>query len=275
MKFITLNIGMLILLLLTSCTKSAWEKALEENTIEAYKAYIAADSTAEFVARARFLVDSLMEAKDISDWQTALTANTPDAYKAYLSANPEGTYVEPATKNLKSLLDIEGEKNLWDSVQQLKTFELYETYVNTYSAGIHINEATTQYRKLLYEKLNNEYAGVLTFFSSDIPYSDYLSKKKCTINGIKVRFPISESFHTEQGLWELVNKRSLMDSLLTMHFENQPVEGTISFILDTKVVQLDMNIFTDGFGFTFNFVFTKEKQDWFISELNISLPSYM
>jgi hypothetical protein len=86
-------------LLLVACNpgKRDWEKTKEQNTIEAYKAYIEKYRESEFLNLANFSIDSL-------EYLTAINSQNPDSLEYYLETHLAGEFLS-SSKQARDSLD--------------------------------------------------------------------------------------------------------------------------------------------------------------------------
>lgn len=89
----------------------------EQNTIEAYEAYIAQNPSSTNALEAKSRIETLM-------YEKAKTEESLEAYDAYLEKYPRGVFHEKARK--------ERETYLWDWAAQTHTPEAWEQYLKEY-----------------------------------------------------------------------------------------------------------------------------------------------
>lgn len=143
-----------------------WQKAKEENTIEAYKNYI--DNNEDGVYRTEAFL-KLSELEDIKQWNVAKNINTIVAYEKYLVRCPKGNYRDKANSIIENLT----EANLWAKSSNTDSYDEYDVYLRKYPNGKYAEDAIK--RK---EKLKNEHDNWIGIKSTDSieVYNNYINE---------------------------------------------------------------------------------------------------
>jgi hypothetical protein len=95
----------------------AWDKAYQENTVEAYQAYLEGDTLKKQADEAKKQIQVL----DEKAWQQACEENTVAAYQAYLNGNTLKQYADDAQKY--------ADKKAWQQACEENTVAAYQTYL--------------------------------------------------------------------------------------------------------------------------------------------------
>lgn len=139
--------------------EEAWQRALLDNTIEAYAIYYRNYITHRDEANAR---RTALEKEDKS-WQAACKENTSDAYSRFLIAYPQGRYKIEAEQRKR----VADDNAAWVVADQTGTMDAYQRYLAMYD--LHTDEAS--------EKID-ELRWVRCHAADNIPaYEEYLTHK--------------------------------------------------------------------------------------------------
>ncbi len=138
----------------------AWVKALEIDTVEGYRAYIADFPNGRHVEDARRLINEF----DDAAWKLADERDTIAGYEDYLESWPEGLHVTEAKERIAKIKAEEEarrknaeeaarqEAAAWQAAAQTNTIPSYEGYLSKYPAGKNAPEAQTRIGRLRAEE---------------------------------------------------------------------------------------------------------------------------
>ena len=138
----------------------AWVKALEIDTVEGYRAYIADFPNGRHVEDAQRLLNEF----DEEAWKLADERDTIAGYEDYLESWPEGLHVTEAKERIAKIKAEEEarrknaaeaarqEAAAWQAAAQTNTIPSYEGYLSKYPAGKNASEAQTRIDRLRAEE---------------------------------------------------------------------------------------------------------------------------
>jgi len=138
----------------------AWVKALEIDTVEGYRAYIADFPNGRHVEDAQRLINEF----DEEAWTLADERDTIDGYEDYLESWPEGLHVTEARERIAKIKAEEEarrknaqeaarqEAAAWDAAAQANTIPSYEGYLSKFPTGKNASEAQTRIDRLRAEE---------------------------------------------------------------------------------------------------------------------------
>ena len=138
----------------------AWVKALEIDTVEGYRAYIADFPNGRHVEDAQRLIDEF----DEEAWKLADERDTIAGYEDYLESWPEGLHATEAKERIaqKKAEEEARRKNAeeaarqeaaaWQAAAQTNTIPSYEGYLEKYPTGKNAAEAQTRIDRLRAEE---------------------------------------------------------------------------------------------------------------------------
>lgn len=162
---------LLILFVVLSCSKvdQEFEKALETNTIQAYKLFIQKYPDSEYSNQAE---DKMI----LLTWEKISEQNTIQSYQSFIKQFPSSEYCNNAEKKIISLS--------WEKALQENTEESYELFINQYPDSEFKDLALNNLYDLYWEKLRKgddvvEYLLVLMKdkFNCNLTYSMSLRNK--------------------------------------------------------------------------------------------------
>ena len=98
-----LNISILFAIFLTMCSspESDWQKAEENNTIEAYQSFLNKYPESSYASEVQEKIGKLIFE---SDWQKAEGNNTIEAYQSFLNKYPESSYASEVQEKIGRLI---------------------------------------------------------------------------------------------------------------------------------------------------------------------------
>jgi formylglycine-generating enzyme required for sulfatase activity len=144
----------------------AWVKALEIDTVEGYRAYIADFPNGRHVEDAQRLINEF----DEEAWALAEERDTIAGYEDYLESWPEGLHVTEARERIAKLKAEEEarrknaeeaarqEAAAWQAAAQVNTIPSYEGYLSKYPAGKNASEAQIRIERLRAEAARQQAA---------------------------------------------------------------------------------------------------------------------
>ncbi len=166
-----------------SSDEEAWVRALEKDTLEGYREYLAEFPNGKYKDKAQEQID----AYDNRAWEQAERRNTIAAYEDYLEAWPEGLHASKARERIaemKARADAIAkdaaeraaqEAADWDRAARENTVESYETYLAKHPTGKNAEEARTRINSLK-ASAADEAAWTIAKNSNVVPaYEQYLS----------------------------------------------------------------------------------------------------
>jgi len=138
----------------------AWVKALEIDTVEGYRAYIADFPNGRHVEDAQRLIDEF----DEEAWKLADERDTLQGYEDYLESWPEGLHATEARERIAKIKAEEEarrksaaeaarqEAAAWKAAAETNTIPSYEGYLEKYPTGKNASEAQTRIERLRAEE---------------------------------------------------------------------------------------------------------------------------
>ena len=149
-----------------SADDEAWVKALETDTVEGYRAYLAAFPNGRHKEDAQRLINEF----DEEAWKLADERDTIQGYEDYLESWPEGLHVTEAKERIAKIkADEEGRRKnaaeaarqeaaAWKTAAQTNTIPSYEGYLSKYPTGKNASEAQTRIDRLRAEDARKQAA---------------------------------------------------------------------------------------------------------------------
>ena len=134
----------------------AWVKALEIDTVEGYRAYIADFPNGRHVEDAQRLINEF----DEEAWKLADERDTIEGYEDYLESWPEGLHATEARERIAQKKAEEEarrkqaeeaarrEAAAWKTAAETNTIPSYETYLASFPTGKNASEAQTRIERL-------------------------------------------------------------------------------------------------------------------------------
>jgi formylglycine-generating enzyme required for sulfatase activity len=138
----------------------AWVKALEIDTVEGYRGYIADFPNGRHVEDAQRLINEF----DEEAWKLADERDTIDGYEDYLESWPEGLHVTEARERIARIKAEEEarrknaeeaarqEAAAWKTAAEANTIPSYEGYLSKFPTGKNAPEAQTRIERLRAEE---------------------------------------------------------------------------------------------------------------------------
>lgn len=129
--------------------EAAWVAALEKDTLEGYREYLAAFPDGRFADKAQEQIDIY----DNRDWATAEQRNTIAGYEDYLAAWEDGLHAEKARERIAEMKAAMSaaerdaaeraarEKADWQVAAQANTVASYQTYLGKHATGANADTA--------------------------------------------------------------------------------------------------------------------------------------
>jgi formylglycine-generating enzyme required for sulfatase activity len=139
-----------------SADDEAWVKALETDTLEGYRAYLAAFPNGRHVEDAQRLINEF----DDKAWAVAEERYTIAGYEDYLEAWPEGLHANEARERIAAIKAEEEarrknaeeaarqEAAAWKSAAETNTIPAYEGYLSKFPSGKNAPEAQSRIDRL-------------------------------------------------------------------------------------------------------------------------------
>lgn len=171
-----------------------WAEASKNNTIEAYRSYLAngyLKHEEQALQKLSILEDKL--------WASATKKNDMDSYEHYLQLfKPSGKYCSTAKKCIDDIHKKEIDEEFWATTKKSNTLSSYRKYIESGKSTTHIKEAQNivrEYDKREWKRAtdkNNEssYSDYLRVF----PDGEYTADAKQKIHNIKGRKAIWRTF---------------------------------------------------------------------------------
>ncbi len=136
-----------------SADEQAWVRALERDTLEAYRDYLKAFPNGRYKDKAQAAIDQY----DHKAWAEAEKRDTVAAYEDYLAGWPQGLHADKARERItamKAKRDAQAkdaaeraarEAHDWQQAAAAHTISAYQTYLSQHPAGAHAEDA---YRRI-------------------------------------------------------------------------------------------------------------------------------
>ena len=149
-----------------SADDEAWVKALETDTVEGYRAYLAAFPNGRHKEDAQRLINEF----DEEAWKLADERNTIAGYEDYLESWPEGLHVTEARERIARIKAEEEarrksaaeaarqEAAAWKAAAEANTIPSYEGYLSKFPTGKNAAEAQTRIERLRAEEARKQAA---------------------------------------------------------------------------------------------------------------------
>jgi len=126
--------------------ESAWQKAMDENSISAFESYLQNFPDGKHEREAQANIKQLKESVTLNNqeedviWNNANRTNTINSLLGYLNKYPSGRYCEQA-KNKILYLEEQQETEVWNSAINSNTKESYGDYLYRYPNGKYFSQA--------------------------------------------------------------------------------------------------------------------------------------
>ena len=149
-----------------SADDEAWVKALETDTVEGYRAYLAAFPNGRHKEDAQRLINEF----DEEAWKLADERNTIAGYEDYLESWPEGLHVTEARERIARIKAEEEarrknaqeaarqEAAAWKAAAEANTIPAYEGYLSKFPTGKNASEAQIRIERLRVEEARKQAA---------------------------------------------------------------------------------------------------------------------
>ena len=130
----------------------AWDIAVKQNTIEAYKDYQKNFSQGvhyEDAQREIIKLTARIETqKDEKDWSKAIDKNTIAGFELYKSQHPAGVHFADAGARISGLRNKEADEKAWTVALNQGSIQSFRQYLSVYPDGVHRREATNKILEL-------------------------------------------------------------------------------------------------------------------------------
>jgi hypothetical protein len=132
--------------------EAAWVAALEKDTLDGYREYLAEFPEGKFADKAQEQIDIY----DNRDWATAEERNTIVGYEDYLAAWEEGLHADKARERIAEMKAEQTaaerdaaeraarERADWQTAAQANTIESYQTYLSKHATGPNADTARSR-----------------------------------------------------------------------------------------------------------------------------------
>jgi formylglycine-generating enzyme required for sulfatase activity/serine/threonine protein kinase len=118
----------------------AWQIACEQNTLEAYQAYLKGHTLKRQAHLAQMRIQVLEQEADEAAWQWTCHKNSRLAYQAYLEGNTRKQHADKAKKRLKAYAQKQDDQ-AWQKACQQDNKAAYQAYLNGNTLKTHREEA--------------------------------------------------------------------------------------------------------------------------------------
>ena len=138
-KFSQTVLVILINLFVMACSseQSAWEKAVDQNTISVFESFKMNFPNSKYNIEADKNIEEL-------SWKEVVSINTSDSYELYLSKYPDGKYISFAVKKK--------EDALWTEIQKGTSYDKMIEFIANYPTSEYLNEVTARLEPRLWEE---------------------------------------------------------------------------------------------------------------------------
>lgn len=162
---------------------AAWVKALEKDTLEGYREYLAEFPKGKHADDAQAEID----AYDNRAWATAEGRNTIAGYEDYLEAWPEGLHASKARERIAEMKAAAEarrkdaaeraarEASDWQTAAQANTVQSYQTYLAKHSGGKNAPEAQSRIDRLQASAAENALWNTAKSANTVAAYQQYLT----------------------------------------------------------------------------------------------------
>lgn len=121
-----------LLFIASACESSKWEKALSDNSLEAYKTFLKNNPKGQFAGAAYDSIYSI-------EYRKVIMENTLDSYENFLTKYPENKYLDEIKDSI--------EQKEYENVLQKNNKKAYENFINKYPQSKYITQVN---KKLAY-----------------------------------------------------------------------------------------------------------------------------
>lgn len=136
--------ALVLMPLVAGCATARWTEAQQNDTIEAYEAFLKQSPRSEFSVRAKARLDELYEERD---WQRASAQDTLAAYESFLARYPRGTFAKSAGTKLEMLS--------FQQAQVADTLESYAVFLEHFPGSILASLAKSRTATLWAQKVRS------------------------------------------------------------------------------------------------------------------------
>ena len=166
-----------------SSDDEAWVRALEQDTLEGYREYLALFPNGKHAAEAQAEIDRY----DDEAWANAERRNTIAGYEDYLEAWPEGRHASKARERIEemkaaaeAIAEDAAERAAqeaadWDKAARENTIESYGAYLAKHPSGEHAEEAQRRMRTLQASAADRNVWDQAAALNTVAGYQQYLS----------------------------------------------------------------------------------------------------
>jgi len=112
---------------------SAWDQAIEVNTVESYNKYLTKYPEGKYLENAKTALEEIQ-------WQNAVKADDINYYNAYIRNYPKGKHSDEAKTAIEEIQ--------WLSATKTDDINLYNTYIQNYPSGKYVYNARSKISEL-------------------------------------------------------------------------------------------------------------------------------
>lgn len=141
-----------------------WQAALQADTIDGYRRFIADYPQSIFTNQAETQLDIL----DEKNWEELSAEDSIEAYEHYLELFPDGIHQTEAMVRIDEIKEEEArkererlererqEQQAWETAQTTRTVAAFDHYIAEWPSGVHIDEANRIRQQLLDQANDNK-----------------------------------------------------------------------------------------------------------------------
>jgi serine/threonine protein kinase len=153
--------------------ENAWQKACQQNTKAAYKAYLDGNTLKKYADEAKQRLQAIIEQEELAKrrkaeeqqkktedenaWQKACQQNTKAAYQAYLDGNTLKKYADEAKQRLQAIIEKDEiakkrqaeDENAWQTACKQNTKSAYQAYLNGNTLKKYADEAKQRLQAII------------------------------------------------------------------------------------------------------------------------------
>ena len=130
--------------------ESAWQKALNANTIAAYYQFVERFAKSKYAKTAENKIVALEEDEK---WAKTESICTLIAYESYKKAYPFGKYISQANAKIAEFKNRKNDDEMWNIAYSANTEAKYKEYISMYPNGAHIVEANNKLHEIAGSKI--------------------------------------------------------------------------------------------------------------------------
>jgi hypothetical protein len=128
----------------------------------------------------------------------------------------------------------EKEKILWEKIKATNDYMLCVEFCDDFPKSIHIKEVRELKTKLGKELIKTRFKVIFDFFDEIRPYDFYFSKKRCVVNEIEIKWPLTKEYKEESDLRYLPDHIKDLGNILKAYLNETDYDAEFRYYMTNK-----------------------------------------